>query len=154
MKLLDEQDSGAFGAFFGHPNGFDKSQAMVERILSEFSLNYEHFRKIVLSVPVDPKTYLTKIKPDLTQNLVKSGWQAEPYYPESPRYQTDIGRHIDNRYIFVEVKLSDARRAVNTSFMSRVFRAGYMRLGIYIALESTSPEKGKNFYSMLKTRYD
>ena len=153
MDLLDEQDGGAFGSFFGHPNGFDASRSMVERILEEFSLDYDHFREILLSIPVNPNKYLTKIKPDLKRNFLDHGWLYEPYYLESSGYKADFGRKIGDRYIYIEVELSDARRAVNTMFMSRVFRAGYMRLGIYIAPESTKPEKGKTFYSMLKKRY-
>lgn len=154
MQLLDEQDTGAFGAFFGHPNGGGASRSMVERILKEFSLDYNHFREVLLAIEVKPSEYVTKIKPRMDGKFLERGWSYEPYYPESAGYQADYGREIKGRHIYVEVELSDVRRAVNAMFMSRVFRAGYMRLGIYIAPESTSPEKNKNFYSALKTRYD
>ncbi len=157
MDLMDKQDTGtgaeAFGSFFGHPEGQEESRKMVERLLKEFSLDYSHFSDILLSIPVKPNKYLTKIKPDLTKNFLLNGWSEEPKYEDSDKYKADFGREIEGRHIYVEVELSDVRRAVNAMFMARVFRVGYMRLGIYIAPESTTPEKGKNFYSMLKSRY-
>ena len=153
MYLMDEKSEGSFGSFFGHPNGFEPSRLMVERILKEFSLDYNHFREILMSIPVNSNKYLTKIKPYLKRNFLDRGWLYEPPYLESCGYKADFGRKMGERYIYIEVELSDARRAVNAMFMSRVFRAGYMRLGIYIAPESNRPEMGKNFYSMMKTRY-
>ena len=153
MDLIDEKDGGSFGAFFGHPIGFEPSRLMIERILKEFSLDYNHFREILMSIPVHPSKYLTQIKPYLKQNFLDRGWLYEPTYLESSGYKADFGRKMGDRYIYIEVELSDVRRAVNAMFMSRIFRAGYLRLGIYIAPESNRPEKGKNFYSMMKTRY-
>lgn len=53
----------------------------------------------------------------------------------------------------MEVELSDIRRNTNAFYMSRVFRTGYMRLGIYIIPESNFPER-KNFYSRIIKMYN
>jgi hypothetical protein len=151
MELLDSKSDGTFGSCFGHPEGNAKSKLMVERLLAEFQQDFESLRQIILSVQVNPLEKLTKIKPQLDRAFYEAGWNREPYYPES-NYRADYGLEVEKRWIFVEAELSDDRRTVNAFFMSRVFRTGYMRLGILLAPESTSPES-KRFYSSFLRRY-
>jgi hypothetical protein len=151
MELLDKQPDGAFGTFFGHPEGGKKSKEYVLRMLKEFEFTFKYFEDLILSVSVPQGGYVTALQEPIYTVFTKNGWVGKPAYPES-NYEADLGYRKDNRWIFVEVELSDIRRAVNAFYMSRVFRTGYMRLGIFIAPESQSPEN-KRFYSSLKTRY-
>ena len=94
---------------------------------------------------------MTALQGPLRIAFTQRRWIDKPNYPES-RYKADLGYKQDNRWIFVEIELSDIRRAVNAFYMSRVFRTGYMRLGIFIAPESYTPEP-KYFYSPITKRY-
>ena len=151
MKLVDKQSDGTFGKFFGHPEGESRSKEYVLRMLREFDLTTDHFGDLILSVSVPQGQYVTALQDPLCRAFTQKGWTDKPYYPESG-YRADLGYKRDNRWIFVEVELSDIRRAVNAFYMSRVFRTGYMRLGIFIAPESHTPES-KLFYSSLTKRY-
>ena len=103
------------------------------------------FKEVLLSVEVNPSENVTTLQDPIKLKFLDNGWKDQVNYPES-EYKADFAKEIDNRFIFVEVELSDIRRNVNLFYMSRVFRTGYMRLGIYIIPESTYPER-KNFYS-------
>lgn len=151
MKLLDKQADGAFGKFFGHPEGESHSKQYVLRMLKEFDFTPKYFEDLILSVSVSQGRYVTALQDPLRRAFTQSGWIDRPNYPES-RYQADLGYKQDDRWIFLEIELSDIRRAVNAFYMSRVFRTGYMRLGIFIAPESRAPEN-KPFYSSLTRRY-
>ena len=152
MKLVDKQADGIFGKFFGHPEGEDSSREYVLRMLKEFDLTPSYFEDLILSVSVSQGQYVTALQDPLSRAFTERGWYDKPSYPES-NYQADLGYKRDNRWIFVEIELSDIRRAVNAFYMSRVFRTGYMRLGIFIAPESKAPERHKSFYSSLTKRY-
>jgi hypothetical protein len=152
MKLVDKQEDGTFGKFFGHPGGESRSKEYVLRMLKEFNFTPEYFEDLILSGSVSQGEYVTALQDPLCRAFTQRGWNNKPYYPES-NYQADFGYKQDNRWIFVEIELSDIRRAVNALYMSRVFRTGYMRLGIFIAPESHAPEKSKGFYSSLTKRY-
>jgi hypothetical protein len=152
MNLVDRQPDGAFGAFFGHPDGEHKSKEYVIRILKEFEFNFEYFEKLILTTQSPLGEYVTSLQEPLSRSFIDKGWEPQPRYPESPGYQADLGYKQSSRWIFIEIELSDIRRAVNAFYMSRVFRTGFMRLGILIAPESSRPEN-KRFYSSLKTRY-
>lgn len=151
MKLVDKQTDGAFGKFFGHPEGESQSKRYVIRILKEFGLTFDYFENLILSVSVSPREYVTALQEPLHTAFTQKWWSRQPNYPESA-YKADLGYRKDNRWIFAEIELSDIRRAVNAFYMSRVFRTGYMRLGIFIAPESYAPEN-KRFYSSLTRRY-
>ena len=151
MKLVDKQADGTFGKFFGHPEGESRSKEYVLRMLKEFDLTPDYFEDLFLSLPVSQGEYVTALQDPLRRAFTKRGWRDKPYYHESS-YQADLGYEQDNRWIFVEIELSDIRRAVNAFYMSRVFKTGYMRLGIFIAPESRAPEN-KPFYSSLTRRY-
>lgn len=130
---------------------------MVYRILHEFGLSWKDVAVPLERVQSSAGSYVTKLNERFKEELRKEGWLVSgdvprALYPES-RYEPDFARKSGERYIFGEIELSDPRRAVNAHFMDRCFRAGYLRLGIYIAPEGTSPEK-KLFYSNLKKRYD
>lgn len=148
---MDKQSDGSFGKFFGHPDGESQSKRYVMRMLKEFNLTFDYFSDLILFVQLPIGKYVTSLQEPLADTFVKRGWSRNPNYPESA-YQADFGYKQDNRWIFVEVELSDIRRAVNAFYMARVFRTGYMRLGIFIAPESSTPES-KKFYSSLVTRY-
>lgn len=120
-------------------------------MLKEFNLTSSYFEDLILSVSIPRGNYVTALQNPLHKAFTQKGWINKPNYPES-RYQADFGFKQDNRWIFVEIELSDIRRAVNAFYMSRVFRTGYMRLGIFIAPESYSPEN-KLFYSSLTKRF-
>ena len=151
MKLVDKQEDGTFGKFFGHPEGKSCSKEYVLRILKEFNLTPDYFEDLILSASVSQGEKVTALQDPLCRAFTQRGWNNMPYYPES-NYRADFGYKQDNRWIFVEIELSDIRRAVNAYYMSRVFRTGYMRLGIFIAPESHTPEN-KSFYSSLTRRY-
>ena len=151
MKVVDKQADGTFGKYFGHPEGEKRSKEYVLRILKEFNFTPDYFENLILSVTVSQGEYVTTLQGPLSRAFTSKGWIDKPNYPES-RYQADLGYREDNRWIFVEIELSDIRRAVNAFYMSRVFRTGYMRLGIFIAPESDTPEN-KLFYSSLTKRY-
>jgi len=148
---LDKKSDGSFGRFFGHPDGENQSKRYVTRILKEFDLTFDYFSDLVLSVQIPTGKYVTSLQEPLAEAFVERKWSRNPVYPES-NYQADFGYKQDNRWVFVEVELSDIRRAVNAFYMARVFRTGYMRLGIFIAPESSTPEN-KRFYSSLVKRY-
>lgn len=152
MELVDEQPDGSFGTFYGHPNGADKSKELVKRILKEFDLDFQFFRNLLLSIPVDPNQYVTSLQDPIKQEFLAHGWKDEVNYPESD-YTADYALQEEERYIFVEVELSDIRRDIKALYMSRVFRTAYMRVGIYIIPESGTPES-KYFYSRLTKTYD
>lgn len=152
MKLIDKQTDGTFGKFFGHPKGQAHSKKYVLRVLKEFDLIPGYFEELILSVSGPQGALVTVLQGPLRTAFTKRGWIDKPHYPES-RYQADFGYRQDDRWIFVEIELSDIRRAVNAFYMSRVFRTGYMRLGILIAPESNAPER-KTFYSSLIGRYE
>ena len=151
MKLVDKQEDGTFGKFFGHPEGESRSKEYVLRILKEFNLTPDYFEDLILSASVSRGEKVTALQDPLCRAFTQRRWNNMPYYPES-NYRADFGYKQDNRWIFVEIELSDIRRAVNAYYMSRVFRTGYMRLGIFIAPESHAPEN-KPFYSSLTRRY-
>ena len=151
MKLVDKQPDRTFGKFFGHPEGENRSKEYVLRMLKEFDLTPEYFEDLILSVSVSQRAYVTALQDPLRKAFTQRRWIDKPYYPESG-YRADLGYKQDNRWIFLEIELSDIRRAVNAFYMSRVFRTGYMRLGILIAPESRTPEN-KLFYSSLTRRY-
>ena len=151
MKIIDKQADGSFGKYFGHPEGENRSKGYVLRMLKEFDLTPDYFEDLILSLSISQGGYVTALQSPLCKAFTEKGWIDKPSYPES-RYQADLGYKKDNRWIFVEIELSDIRRAVNAFYMSRVFRTGYMRLGIFIAPESNVPEK-KPFYSSLIRRY-
>lgn len=132
MELVDKQVDGAFGKFFGHPDGESQSKRYVLRLLKEFGLTFDYFKDLILSVPVPTRQYVTALQEPLLKAFTEKGWISKPKYPESV-YEADFGYRQDKRWIFVEVELSDIRRAVNAFYMARVFRTGYMRLGIFIA---------------------
>ncbi len=120
-------------------------------MLQEFDFTPDDFEDVILSVSVPEGEKVTALQDPLRGAFNQRGWIDKPKYPES-KYEADFGYERDNRWIFVEIELSDIRRAVNAFYMSRVFRTGYMRLGIFIAPESHSPEN-KPFYSSLTKRY-
>ncbi len=154
MNLEDFSDfDGSFGSFYGHPEGALKSKTFIKRMLKEFKLNFIFFKNLLLSIPINSNKKVTSLQRPLKMKFIEMGWKSQPKYPES-HYRADFGLEKNDRWIFVEVELSDIRRAVNAFYMSRVFRTGYMRLGILIAPESTSPEPKKQFYSSLKQRYN
>lgn len=152
MKLCDKSPMGVFGKYYGHPDGQQKSQEMILRILKEFRQSPNDIEEILLSVSIDPSKHVASLQEPIKKAFISKGWVDKPNYPES-RYQADFGLNQDGRWLFVEIELSDIRRAVNAFYMSRVFRTGYMRLGIFITPESTKPEK-KFFYSSITRRYD
>jgi len=152
MHLLDTQSDGSFGKFFGHPKGEAKSKEFVIRMLAEFNFDFSTFRNILAPIPIPADGKVTALQEPIKEAFVDKGWNPFPKYPES-NYTADLRFNIGERYIFVEVELSDVRRAVNAFFMSRVFRTGFMRLGIFITPESNRPEP-KLFYSSLVRRYD
>ena len=132
MKLVNKHQDGAFGKFFGHPDGESRSKEYILRMLKEFNLTLDYFEDLILSASVSQGEYVTALQDPLHRAFTQRGWNDTPYYPES-NYRADLGIKQDNRWIFVEIELSDIRRAVNAFYMSRVFRTGYMRLGIFIA---------------------
>jgi len=151
MKVVDKQADGTFGKFFGHPEGESRSKEYVLRMLREFDLTTDYFQSLLFSILVPQRENVTALQDPLCKAFTQKGWIDKPPYPESV-YKADLGYKQDNRWIFVEIELSDIRRAVNAFYMSRVFRTGYMRLGIFIAPESHTPET-KRFYSSLIKRY-
>jgi hypothetical protein len=155
LTLMDLNEDNSFGKFYGHPNGNEFSKEMVIRLLDEFNLSISYFNQLILDIPIPQNfTHLTNLQSCFQLQFRNSNWQEQPYYPESG-YQADFGLKIDNRWIFAEVELSDIRRAVNAFFMDRVFRTGFMRLGIVIVPEDCKIEnRNKNFYSQLTKRYN
>ena len=151
MKLIDKQSDGSFGKFFGHPEGETHSKKYVTRMLEEFGFTFDYFENLILSTSVQKFEYVTALQHQFFKAFKQKGWKDQPSYPES-KYKADYGFEQDGRWIFVEVELSDIRRAVNAFYMSRVFKTGYMRLGIFIIPESKSPEN-KPFYSSIIKRY-
>ena len=130
LKLIDRNQDGSFGSFYGHPEGNEASKEMVCRLLSEFDLNIKFFENLVLSINLPSNiTHITNFQGSFKEKFSNHSWIDQPYYPES-KYQADYGLRVDDRWIFVEIELSDIRRAVNAFFMGRVFRTGFMRLGI------------------------
>lgn len=119
MKLLDKQADGAFGKFFGHPEGEIHSKQYVLRMLKEFDLTPDYFEDLILSVPITQGKYVTALQKPLLDAFTNRNWFGHPRYPESD-YQADIGYKKDERWIFIEIELSDIRRAVNAFYMSRV----------------------------------
>lgn len=152
MNLMDLNADGSFGKFYGHPDGLEKSKEMVIRILKEFDLDFNYFKEILNSIPIKPGDRITVLQDFFKDEFLKRGWESQTNYPESD-YKADYALQDKNRYIFVEIELSDIRRNVNAFYMSRVFRTGYMRLGIYIIPESTNPEN-KVFSSRLIKMYN
>ncbi len=149
---MGTRSDGSFGKFYGHPDGEEKSKELIIRILKEFRIDMDFFKVLLLSFEINPSEKVTSLQDPLYIKFIDAGWKAQVIYPESD-YIADYAKRIDNRYIFVEVELSDIRRNVNAFYMSRVFRTGYMRLGIYIIPESSTPET-KKFFSRLTKMYD
>jgi hypothetical protein len=123
-------------------------------MLEEFGLDFDYFRKLILSVQVNPIEPVTALQSRFREALLslQDRWRDKPSYPESS-YEADFGLEKSGRWIFLEIELSDIRRAMNAIYMSRVFRTGYMRLRIFMAPESSKPEQ-KLFYSSLVRRYE
>ncbi len=120
MKLADKQEDGTFGKFFGHPESERQSKRYVLRILKEFGFTPDYFEKLILSVPVSQGEYVTALQAPLHKAFTDQGWISGPNYPESV-YKADFGYRQDNRWIFVEIELSDIRRAVNAFYNGKGF---------------------------------
>ncbi len=152
MELIDKKEDGSFGRYYGHPAGFNESKRMIARLLGEFDLEFQDIENIIQSVQMPENiTHITQLQKPFQRAFLHHGWKDQPEYPES-NYKADFGFNSDGRWIFVEIELSDIRRAVNAFFMDRVFRTGYMRLGIFITPQTTIEKK--HFYSQLTKRYD
>ena len=152
MKLIDKRGDGSFGKYYGHPKGEQESKKMVARLLREFELEFQDVENIIQSVQIpDGITHITQLQKPFQTAFLAHGWKNQPQYPES-NYTADFGFNTNGRWIFVEIELSDIRRAVNAFFMDRVFRTGYMRLGIFITPQTFI--ENKHFYSQLTKRYD
>jgi hypothetical protein len=153
MNLVNSQPDGSFGMFFGHPQRGDKSKQMVERLLDEFGFDFAKIKSILNPIVTNNGGKVTTLQEPIKLAFTNSkpAWKSQPYYPES-KYKADVGFNLGNRWIMVEVELSDIRRGVSFNYMSTIFVTGYMRLGIIIVPESISPEKHKTFYSKLVTR--
>ena len=155
MNLLDLRPNGSFGTFLGHPDGAEASEGLVSRMLAEFNLDFTYFHRVLSPIPTNLGGYVTNLQNPIRQAFLNSGhgWSQNSYYPES-RYKPDLGFNIGDRWVFIEVELSDGRRAVNAMYMSRAFRTGYMRLGIYITFEANAnAPRMDRFYSSLLRRY-
>jgi len=128
------------------------------------------------------KVKITDYNTIFKKEFKKRNWIDQPPYPESGHnkklynkrpYNADFGwvekgkcyekeegrwghegRWKDiGRWIFVEVELSDIRRDVKTFYMLRVFRTGYMRLGVLIVPEIHTTYENKPFYTSSIKRY-
>ena len=152
MILIDWENDGSFGRYYGHPDGFDSSKLMIARLLNEYNLNFSNIRDIIQSVNIPYNlTHITQLQKSFKKAFLDNKWINQPEYPES-NYKADFGLKSNNQWIFVEIELSDIRRAVNAFFMDRVFRTAYMRLGIFITPQTRI--ENKHFYSQLTKRYD
>ncbi len=149
IKLMDLQEDGSFGKFFGHPNAIENdSKEMIGRLLKEFKLKFSDIKKLLEKVEKtnDIKTLQSLIKTEFS----KRNWISEKIYPES-NYKADFGKGKENedRWILVEVELSDPSRCKELFYMERVFRTGFMNLGVLI-----SPKREHcNFYNSVVARY-
>ena len=152
MILIDQKSDRSFGKYYGHPDGFDSSKEMVARLLNEFDLKFQDVANIIHDVKIPTNlTHITKLQKPFQTAFINCKWKNQPSYPES-NYKADFGLNDNDRWIFVEIELSDIRRAVNAFFMDRVFRTAYMRLGIFITPQTII--ENKHFYSQLTKRYD
>jgi len=152
MILIDQKNDGSFGKYYRHPGGFESSKKMVARLLNEFDLKFDDVANIIYDVKVPANiTHITELQNPFQISFKRFQWDDKPNYPES-NYKADFGLNKNNRWIFVEIELSDIRRAVNAFFMDRVFRTAYMRLGIFITPQTLV--ENKHFYSQITKRYD
>ena len=153
MEIIDLNDDGSFGKFYGHPNGQEASKEMIVRLLNEFELNFNYVADLIQSVVIPNNiNRITELQTPFQKVFQIRNWENQPCYPES-NYRADYGINNNGRWIFVEIELSDIRRAVNAFFMDRVFRTAHMRLGIFLTPEHNRLEN-KRFYSQLTRRYD
>jgi hypothetical protein len=133
MQLLELRNQNDFGYYFGaSTNRRSDSQILITRILAEYHLTQQDFYNILTPLNCAQFNRYTQYTTIIENSLFNLGWLNHPYYFGS-RYQADAGlANNPNRYLYLEIQMTDETRISKVMIMERSFHDCYLRLGIYI----------------------